>query len=556
MGFYRKKKKLTIYDFWFLIPGIILIGLVSLSGIKSGINYINTNVMNNTNFSWVETEEKRLYEWEDHLNKINKNIDKKLEQGKTNTVINVTDFEHLIPNKNNPDQTQWDWTSSFQSALNSLNDGDTLLIPSNNYKITKKLSCNKTNITIKGAGSKTILLYDYEQQLEDQLRENSLLVFEEGVQNITLKNFTVKYLGTFDTGGTYTGLISGIIFKGYCENILIDGVEATGFNREGIAFVTDSPINFARNVKITNCNLHHNRVAGLWFQNSENVSVLNNDCSYNGLQSDDQTGYGISFQGTNDGTPNYSKVINNKCFYNARKGIDYHAGMNAIVENNICHGNKIVGIFAYGNRCENISVKNNIISGMNTNQASRSIVCAIHIGKSSGKPIVDNPFYLIEGNNIYDINQTTTEGNLIRIGMNLKQGLVSIKNNIINANSISSICQIRELPQNYSNILVDISNNDFNIDVCDSNNPFIVAGSFINFSNNKIKMDASIPKTLPGFIGNIVNWPSNLKQIKCMNNFINSQNVIFENVVTIPKQEKWEEKAYLYNNYINSKKIN
>ncbi len=148
-------------------------------------------------------------------------------------------------------------------------------------------------------------------------------------------------------GGTYGNLGIGILIRNGCENILVDGVEVSGFNGYGISigFLGDgnqqtTPQNYSKNVKVQNCYVHDIFDTGINVMAVDGFDITNNnrieDCGHPSATTNDiiiDPGYGISMRGAWSYAKNGS-IIKNSIKRCKRKGIDSHAHNNVKIKDN------------------------------------------------------------------------------------------------------------------------------------------------------------------------------------------------------------------------------
>ena len=179
--------------------------------------------------------------------------------------------------------------------------------------------------------------------------------------------------------GYYGNVSFGLLINHGCENILIDEVEAFGFNYVGIGigFIGTQNETVNRNVTIQNCYTHNNFSAGIHTLNVDEFSILNNRTENNGhpstKESDTQInpGYGITARNSSSGNESKNGLIyNNVTKNNNRKGIDAHAGIDLLIDSNIvenCFYNGI-GLASFNGIVRDITAtKNTIINCGNSN---------------------------------------------------------------------------------------------------------------------------------------------------------------------------------------------
>ena len=250
-----------------------------------------------------------------------------------------------------------DDTEAFKKALAKLNAGEGFYIPSGRYLLSGNITFTKSNITVFGDGKKSSqIFYTKEQGSYDSMLRASLFTFSR-VNGLVVRDLFLEYGGDFRPAAeqTLTGLVNGIYLFG-CNNVKIMGIEAFRFNYAGVFLGSGS------DYLVENCDLHHNRVAGLLYKDVSDVLIQKNTFNHNGSEPDGGTGYGCV--ATSSAKAHGVKVINNVANYNYRKGIDVHSGSKILIDSNKCHANRLYGIYAEGTTTSEITITNNKITGM------------------------------------------------------------------------------------------------------------------------------------------------------------------------------------------------
>jgi len=251
-----------------------------------------------------------------------------------------------------------DDTAAFLAAVKKREDGQDLYIPKGEYLVTQNIQIQRSNVTVYGDAKDTVITLKREQKSNDTKSKASLLTFTKAM-NVTIKELHLKYEGNFfeKSGESLSGKVSGLYVTSG-KNIHISGIEAEGFNDSGIYMAS------GQDILLEECDLHHNRVAGLLYGNVDGVTIQKNVFTYNGSEYDGATGYGCV--GHSKSVPKNVKVINNTANYNYRKGIDNHAGIGILIDGNTCHANRLYGIYTEGVNTGDITITNNVITGMSS----------------------------------------------------------------------------------------------------------------------------------------------------------------------------------------------
>ena len=238
------------------------------------------------------------------------------------------------------------------------------------------------------------ITYSYEQPIGSTTQTKaSLFVQFNRTKPFFMRDGELKYIGNFDTGANYSGMVSGLDIRATSEfsGLYVDNVEASGFNSDGVVINQfQTGWKYITKVAIRNCNLHHNRVAGVRYGFVDGFLLHGNELKYNGLDSDIGTGYGSA--GISNTLPKNCVITGNDASFNYRKGIDHHSGYNVIVDNNFCRANKLYGLFitarnnfdGTNHSAGSLSVTNNIVCDMSISQVTNhNEILGIVVGKDT-----------------------------------------------------------------------------------------------------------------------------------------------------------------------------
>lgn len=343
-----------------------------------------------------------------------------------------------------------------------LDNGGTIVLEANKvYNVVSSLIITKDNSII--VGNNALIQFEYEQNNVSPAYSESLFIVN-GRNNVEFRNIRMIYKGTYNINGSYEGMISGIYVTG-SSNFIADGVEASYFNRAGINLGAGTSSYNSKPI-VRNCYLHHNRVAGCVYGNNESGLIENNRFFYNGLLGDNGTGYG--FTGWSASLPRNTTVIGNTANYNIRKGIDFHAGFNGSISNNVCNGNLITGIFVHG-VIGNWTISNNQIVQMKTSSTTFQSITGMEIGNRDRNRNQDQAIsFDIFKNKISSF--TSDDGKsalpiLIHVG-SIGRGNIKITDNIFNCGNITGFILANTGGRTKSSRYYDIAINDnvFNAD--------------------------------------------------------------------------------------------
>jgi parallel beta-helix repeat protein len=356
------------------------------------------------------------------------------------------------------------------------------------YKITGPINITSTGTQIIGNGARITGAYE-QNPVSPSYSESFFNV--TGADDVLFENIRLQYTGTFTIGGLdYGGYISGIHIED-SDRFTARGVEAYGFNRAGINVAMNA--SYCANPLIVDCYLHHNRVSGLIFGNTNNGTMQNCNLAFNGIVSSVGTGYG--FSGWSACLPKNTILANNQANDNYRKGIDFHAGENGTIIGNTCSRNRIYGIYVMGT-IGSWTITGNTVTDMSwANEFPASSPYGIRVGDLIGQGIAQMPTsFVINGNVISKINKTA--GSIFPLGDSMvgcSYGKLIISNNIIDVQNVSRIHDsangVTGVEGNYYDI--SITGNQIKASNCDSIPIYIRSGKNRQkiFSNNTLEID-------------------------------------------------------------------
>jgi hypothetical protein len=393
-----------------------------------------------------------------------------------------------------------DCSELFQRAADALVSGGIIYLPMGEYRLKKSVCIRHSHITIAGDGWQTHIVYDHVQKEGDQADKVSAVVFANGICDVTVRDIKLEYEGYFfpNFGESYTGRIDGLHF-GQCFDVRIDHCEICGFNSNGINVTTGDESLYAQRFKVENCYLHHNRVAGVGYGYVDGISILNCDLEYQGSILDGGTGYGCA--GSSGEKPRHVQVKNNRARFNYRKGIDLHAGVQAVIEGNICVGNRLYGIYAEGPKTGDILIRGNIVSGMKRENVGLPLpyewIEGISFGVWGDNPIEREYFnYIISENEITDFGLNSQHARPIHCYSCFQKGSVQIKNNIICCGRVDSVIEFGQ-PQDWMRqaISIDISGNQIRAEQTEQE-IFTLAGfDAVSLMNNRVCVERACMNT-------------------------------------------------------------
>lgn len=385
-----------------------------------------------------------------------------------------------------------DDTAALRQAFEAARGGAAVHIPAGTYRVTGKIDVRHDNTAITGEGTETRIVYVYEQRPEDDDLTASLFVFRDGIRHVSVRDIKLEYQGRFfeEPGLTYQGRISGLRFA-QCFDTSVERVEICGFNDSAVKIATRDETRYAARFKVNRCHLHHNRVAGVLFGYVDDISITDNDLTYHGSQLDGGTGYGCA--GSSLELPRNIQIIGNRANYNYRKGIDLHAGIGAVIANNICHGNRLYGIYAEGPKTGNVIIRGNIISGMNREALDigepYTWMTAIDFGPYAESLVPENYHnYTVEGNQILDFGLGEGDAYPFNCYYNMASGNIQIRNNIVTASKITHLVRMNSIARSNEGqrVQLGISGNQVVISRCTESMFHVPHIDQLNMTGNQI----------------------------------------------------------------------
>lgn len=276
-----------------------------------------------------------------------------------------------------------DSTTAISSAVAT---GSPIYFPAGTYKITSEISLNSNQVIYgDGQGVSTLLFYKASNPASSEF-----MLAARNKNDIIIRDLTIKS-NAYDDGlfnvGTYTagppkkyadgtnGNINGILIS-TCSDVIIKDCEVTGFNYHGIRVSVQGNTSSDYNLRLTFQSIygHHCLATPLSILGTKRFKVTDCNLTDNGNFTNDyidgSIGYGVVLGRTpSAGQLRSSDGIcsNNYCARNARHGIDAHAGVNLLIENNICEDNLImgIGVLDYGGTVDDFTgdvvVQNNLV---------------------------------------------------------------------------------------------------------------------------------------------------------------------------------------------------
>ncbi|MFC5402774.1 right-handed parallel beta-helix repeat-containing protein [Cohnella soli] len=396
-----------------------------------------------------------------------------------------------------------DDTAAFRSACEAAAGGGTVYIPTGNYRITGPVAVRHDHTSLTGDGMNSRVVYEYEQRPDDGDSEASLFVFREGISGIAVRELKCEYKGSFfgQPGQSYAGKVSALRFS-QCFDVVAERLEICGFNDSAVKIATGDERKYAARFKVTRCHLHHNRVAGVLFGYVDGISIMDNDLNDNGSPLDGGTGYGCA--GSSLELPLNVQVVANRANGNYRKGIDLHAGVGAVIADNICHGNRLYGIYAEGRKTGNATIRGNIVSGMNRDALDigepYTWIMGIDFGPYADEPATEGHYnFIVEGNQILNFGLGEGDAYPFNCYYNMARGNILIRNNIVTGGQITRLVRMNAIAEEdaEARVQLDISGNLVSVVSCSKEMFDLPRIDRLNMTGNQISVEEERPAGVP-----------------------------------------------------------
>lgn len=353
------------------------------------------------------------------------------------------------------------------------------------YYTTQSLGAPLDGATVNLNGS--TILADWEQSTGDY----EAVIFIDGQNNVTIKGGKIEYVGTFDFGASYGGLVSGI-HANNADYLTVREIELTGFNRCGVlvGLLVSSPTGYCKSPRVIDCHCHHNRVAGVSFGSTEDGLVKGCQLHWTGHVDDNGTGYG--FAGWSSGVPKNTTLIGNHSSDNYRKGLDFHSGHNGTIADNICARNRNDGIYVMGVTGD-WTITDNLVDDMLwDNTFTNSSMYGIRVGDLGAHESRGAASFTIVRNTISNFRMTAGHAFPFMLGgQGLYRGDFNIKRNVLMLGKVHKI--LESTPRaTYPGEYYDVAFEENQI-VCEEavELPFTIRGSNNrkkSFSHNEVKI--------------------------------------------------------------------
>lgn len=464
------------------------------------------------------------------------------------------------------------------------------VLPAGEFKLSRQIYIGKQHSGIQGligAGmgiTKLVFdwpqttLYDWNPNTNDKDARPVQGVLVENIDDVEVKQFSIEYKGEFyRKGRTYFGSISCVMFSdtNYCS---AEFIEASGANRAGIRFASHNAKVKEENTQFYNgtltaehldehsvrpntntafaCYTHHNRVAGVMFENQNRGLAINCISEYNGHKDDGGTGYGLV---CSSGSVNLNmRFLSNVTKHNYRKGLDTHDSVDLEVTGNISYGDRLFGVAleCRGFPARRHEVRNNLITfdpdhimtwsdymaegalpNLNNTKDYWSYTGIRYEHNPQRQAWGDNikkPVVIIENNRIERINQRADIPRNSHVGIEVRQNEprgdvfldVTIRKNSIQAGRIGQgiyVVSHENTPQGFGEVIIEENNVDIGTVL---NAPFdieekhMMVGPFAVDKTVLLNNNRLITRENTGAPEKIAKLQSSAKQIKFTNNVI------------------------------------
>jgi hypothetical protein len=223
------------------------------------------------------------------------------------------------------------------------------------------------------------------------------------------KNFEMEYPHGFDATNIFGGVHGVMIEANY---VRVEEAEIYGFSARG---VRAGPGAYVKRPVIKRVNSHHNRGAGVMFDNTEDGVVKYCELNYNGLPDNGSIGYG--FANNSAGNPINTKLLHNTANYNYRKGLDAHGGTDGQLIGNRMRGNRTYGVAILGVKGR-WTLKDNHVWDMQynpTGTAIQPVLCAFALGQEINTDPTsggDLGIFHLEGNMVWNFCEADYTGDI------------------------------------------------------------------------------------------------------------------------------------------------
>lgn len=244
--------------------------------------------------------------------------------------------------------------ASFEKALDTIRDGDTLYIPSGRYVIGKNNSdglkfLGRRDVVLKGDGPQSQILYYFSSYMNGATKRPNAAILVQSSKNLTIRGISIFGMADLPNPSySYSSDTSGILIDG-SENIKLEEVSVSRMSGHGIfvtSYINSQP---SKQVSIRSARVNQNRVSGVLAGNVTGLIVSESELNSNGQIGEPGTGYGFAgWSRSWSGYPFNVTVVNNQVSRNIRKGLDFHAGVNISIINNTVFENGLYGIDVEG----------------------------------------------------------------------------------------------------------------------------------------------------------------------------------------------------------------
>jgi hypothetical protein len=200
-----------------------------------------------------------------------------------------------------------------------------------------------TRVSASGNGTQRLTVRAWGQIRSSLANTSSAkhIFYVGNLSRFKAEGLDVYYTGPVNTGSSYSGTH---------DNIHITDCASVKLMRCCAQYSTYAGIKIRRsnNVSIIGCEGHYNRVSGISiFDGCTNIEIIGGEYSFNGLDSDTGTGYGVAVHQFAPGLEAQQVICQGiNAHNNYRKGLDAHAGRRLIFAHNEMYRNKLYGLSA------------------------------------------------------------------------------------------------------------------------------------------------------------------------------------------------------------------
>ena len=332
-----------------------------------------------------------------------------------------------------------DDTAAFlETALEAVAKGVPMIVPDtgSRYAISR--------FAVTGTGVESLIIAGdgtIEASVDPSVDVSASGILASGLARFIARGVRMRYSGTFDPGSKGN---HSLLQADNCDLVLIDGADTQGASRNG-TYLTE-----CRRVMVRDAVASSNRSTGLSIVHCKDVQVVGGFYDGNGVETDANTGYGISMPGGVVGDETARAVIMGvHARNNWRKGLDAHACYDFLATLNHVYRNHTMGIYAHasqsGVRGRRIHVVRNFVTGGHDLTTEYR---AISAGGSLAGAICDE--VVVDDNDIRDVRdyaiRVFTHGvRRVKVRRNIvdgvRQGVTASQGVLVGAESVPQVVE-------------------------------------------------------------------------------------------------------------------